>query len=336
MLPPHLRIFQSPPASASTNTPPADKGHPSPQPKQTLAIVTSSEHIRPPTSVSDKPNTHLSGISLGSGFSSSSSANHIRVPTKGKMDESPLEATTAEQEQLPGFKVLQPTSTYTLKSKGRDSSPTPTASSRSGWLPPHLRLSGDLAASVTAWASEIPAVEKLQEASTAFDYPRILDQPGVPQRRAYGSSVMSFSSATSVGSDWTERAVEPNSEKAKGKARAMDQSALVPTPAKLRTGDAADWTRKTEAPLKMGKDFPCTYEKCRFGFESSKLLKKHKMDQHDYCKKCDMDFEDFQKHLDHKVGSPNHITCPVCGEDFKSSGGRDAHILAVSLFSFSL
>jgi hypothetical protein len=250
------------------------------------------------------------------------------------MDESPLEAITAEQEQLPGFKVLQPTSTHTVKSKSRDLSPAPTASSKSGWLPPHMRLSGDLAASVTAWASEVPAVEKLHEASTAFGKSRIMDQPDIPQRMSYGSSTMSFSSATSVGSDWTERAVERKSEKAKGKTRYIDQPALVPTPAKLRTGDAAEWTQKTEAPLKMGKAFPCTYPKCPFGFESSKLLKKHKLDQHDYCKKCDMDFGDFQEHLDHKVGSPNHITCPVCGEDFKSSGGRDTHIIAVSLFAF--
>lgn len=248
------------------------------------------------------------------------------------MDESPLEAMTADLEQLPShLNALEPTSIHAMKMNDRAFSPEPAAPIKSDWLPPHLKLGGDsnasVASSVASSASETPVVER---PSTASQKSSIMDQPDLSRPRAYGSSTMSASSARSVVSDRTEPEVLPKSVKAMGKARIMDQPTPAAKPTKLRTGDAAEWTKQTEVPRKTEQSYPCPYETCALGFGTLKILKKHKQDRHDYCIKCNLDFKDFQDHLDHKVTSPNHITCPVCSEDFKSSGGRDAHILAVS------
>ena len=104
-------------------------------------------------------------------------------------------------------------------------------------------------------------------------------------------------------------------------------SNTVPNIGRIRTGDAADWTKKTEKGAKFYKQFPCSYTNCNVGFNSLKGLQRHKLENHDYCKMCDLDCDDFQDLLDHKILSPKHITCHVCGEDFGSSGGRDGHIV---------
>ena len=96
---------------------------------------------------------------------------------------------------------------------------------------------------------------------------------------------------------------------------------------RVRTGDAADWTKKTEKGAKFYKPFPCTYKNCNLGFITLKTLQRHKVQDHEYCKICDLDCDDFQDLLDHKILSPKHITCHICGEDFRSSGGRDGHII---------
>ena len=104
-------------------------------------------------------------------------------------------------------------------------------------------------------------------------------------------------------------------------------SDTVPYIGRVRTGDAADWTKKTEKGAKFHKPFPCTYKNCNLGFNNLKALQRHKVENHEYCKMCDLDCDDFQDLLDHKILSPKHITCHICGEDFRSSGGRDGHII---------
>ena len=101
-----------------------------------------------------------------------------------------------------------------------------------------------------------------------------------------------------------------------------------PAPAQpvVRTGDAAEWTKKTEPAAKFRKQFPCSYENCLAGFDKLKVLQRHKLENHDYCRICDLDCDDFQDLLDHKILSPKHITCHICSEDFRSSGGRDGHV----------
>lgn len=93
----------------------------------------------------------------------------------------------------------------------------------------------------------------------------------------------------------------------------------------------------------------CTYEDCGKYFETEKLMKRHKKDdpEHFYCKKCDVDCEDWDDLTRHKVvlmepwlggrpkdktrdDCPEHIVCEFCGEDFKSFGGRKKHREIVS------
>lgn len=76
--------------------------------------------------------------------------------------------------------------------------------------------------------------------------------------------------------------------------------------------------------------FPCPYDDCKRGFRSLKDLRQHKLDEHDFCKVCDEDFEDFDALHKHKIVSERHITCTVCSVDFQSETGRDRHYTQVS------
>ncbi|KAL9032631.1 MAG: hypothetical protein Q9180_006391 [Flavoplaca navasiana] len=72
-------------------------------------------------------------------------------------------------------------------------------------------------------------------------------------------------------------------------------------------------------------NFPCPYTDCKRGFLKEADLRKHKMQDHDYCKICDEDFEDDEAFHKHKIMSERHITCAVCSLDFRSESGRDRH-----------
>lgn len=81
------------------------------------------------------------------------------------------------------------------------------------------------------------------------------------------------------------------------------------------------------------RPFACTFQGCKKIFKTKKDLIKHKMaddEGHDYCKVCDLDFEDDDSLHRHKVASEKHICCPICSEDFKSDGGRDRHFAQVT------
>ncbi|KAK2745419.1 hypothetical protein FQN57_003762 [Myotisia sp. PD_48] len=83
-----------------------------------------------------------------------------------------------------------------------------------------------------------------------------------------------------------------------------------------------------EAP-KEPKAFPCTFAECMKSFTSIRELIKHKTldPEHVYCRRCDADFTDDAALLIHKLSaSTKHIACYVCGQDFKSEGGRDSHL----------
>ncbi|KAL8642511.1 MAG: hypothetical protein Q9228_000803 [Teloschistes exilis] len=71
--------------------------------------------------------------------------------------------------------------------------------------------------------------------------------------------------------------------------------------------------------------FPCTYKDCDLGFQTRKDLRKHKFRDHDYCRVCDLDFEDDDAFHQHKIHSEKHICCTVCSLDFYSESGRDRH-----------
>jgi hypothetical protein len=67
-------------------------------------------------------------------------------------------------------------------------------------------------------------------------------------------------------------------------------------------------------------------------------MKKHKTasSEHEYCNKCDINFETEEHLLIHKIKSNKHIVCPICGIDSGSEGGRDRHMRQVNVFSLSI
>lgn len=93
---------------------------------------------------------------------------------------------------------------------------------------------------------------------------------------------------------------------------------------------------KKEVPLTnfaRNNPFTCSFPDCKRAFKSLGQLKQHKASDdagHDYCKLCDMDFEDDDALHLHKIGSEKHICCEVCSEDFESESGRDRHIRQVN------
>ncbi|KAL1849726.1 hypothetical protein Plec18167_005285 [Paecilomyces lecythidis] len=58
-------------------------------------------------------------------------------------------------------------------------------------------------------------------------------------------------------------------------------------------------------------------------------MKKHKIadPEHEYCSRCDEDFQDEERLLIHKIKSNKHIICPICGSEYRSESGRDHHIM---------
>ncbi|RAL14874.1 putative C2H2 finger domain protein [Aspergillus homomorphus CBS 101889] len=87
---------------------------------------------------------------------------------------------------------------------------------------------------------------------------------------------------------------------------------------------------KVETPIKSTDTgpvrLPCTYPKCEKYFTTKRDMSTHKLLEHEYCDRCDEDYADEERLLLHKIISPKHIVCPVCGVDFRSTGGRDVHI----------
>lgn len=75
----------------------------------------------------------------------------------------------------------------------------------------------------------------------------------------------------------------------------------------------------------------CTFPDCPCRFNTIGEMKKHKScaPEHEYCARCDEDFENEERHLIHKIKSNKHIVCPICSVDFRSEGGRDGHIRQV-------
>ena len=59
-------------------------------------------------------------------------------------------------------------------------------------------------------------------------------------------------------------------------------------------------------------------------------MKRHKDEDHDWCRLCDVDCADDEALLAHKVQSDMHICCDVCGEDFRSDMGKERHLRQVS------
>jgi hypothetical protein len=86
--------------------------------------------------------------------------------------------------------------------------------------------------------------------------------------------------------------------------------------------------------VKMSNKIKCSYEDCFRHFKSEEAMRKHKEKDpdHFYCKRCDFDAEDDVSYLIHQIEGSNgkHICCPVCGEEFEGTSGRDLHVQVVS------
>ncbi len=78
----------------------------------------------------------------------------------------------------------------------------------------------------------------------------------------------------------------------------------------------------------------CTYPDCDLLFDSEKDMKRHKKhdENHEYCHKCDADFETYDDLAHHKIFRPDahDKACRVCGMEFKSESGLKRHIEQVS------
>jgi hypothetical protein len=89
------------------------------------------------------------------------------------------------------------------------------------------------------------------------------------------------------------------------------------------------------APLEPLHRVKCTYEDCFQSFDTERIMKQHKRhsDEHDYCHKCDEDFEDVEAYTWHKIMRPleHDKACRICGEELKSESGLKRHIETVSV-----
>lgn len=94
-----------------------------------------------------------------------------------------------------------------------------------------------------------------------------------------------------------------------------------------------------EVPLTnfaLKNPFKCSFPDCNRSFKTLGHLKQHKASDdagHDYCRICDMDFNDDDAFHLHKLGSEKHICCEICSEDFESESGRDRHMRQVKVLA---
>ena len=104
-------------------------------------------------------------------------------------------------------------------------------------------------------------------------------------------------------------------------APAAEEAEPIPTP-------------KMDPPTNFARErpFSCTFSGCHLAFKTKAQLNRHKASDesgHEYCKYCDMDFEDDDAHHMHKMTSDKHICCGICSEDFKSEEGCNRHMAQV-------
>lgn len=114
-------------------------------------------------------------------------------------------------------------------------------------------------------------------------------------------------------------------------------------PPHLRGKSAVTQAPKPTPPMNAGKPaksakqdskVPCTYKDCTRGFTKEPDMKRHKDEDHEWCRLCNVDCADDEALLEHKVQSDMHICCDVCGEDFRSEMGRERHLKQVNSWAW--
>jgi uncharacterized C2H2 Zn-finger protein len=107
-------------------------------------------------------------------------------------------------------------------------------------------------------------------------------------------------------------------------------------PSRLRVDSNTNNMPALLTPIKAVK---CTYPTCAASFDTEKAMKKHKKqaEEHDYCGRCDMDFESYDDYTRHKIYVPDvhGKACSACGEEFKSRSGLQRHFELVGCLSTS-
>ena len=145
-------------------------------------------------------------------------------------------------------------------------------------------------------------------------------------------------------SNWNKYAGEASSSKlsnVKQQQQQTPQPSLQNIPPPHLRGKPAATTQVSESTPSMnaGKlaksakhdsKVPCTYKDCTRGFTKETDMCRHKDEDHDWCRLCNVDCEDDLALLQHKVDSDRHICCDVCGEDFRSETGKERHMRLVS------
>lgn len=86
---------------------------------------------------------------------------------------------------------------------------------------------------------------------------------------------------------------------------------------------------KVAKSAKHNSKVPCTFEDCTRGFTNETDMKRHKDEDHEWCRLCNVDCADDLALLEHKVLSDAHICCDFCGEDFRSEMGKERHMRQV-------
>ena len=123
--------------------------------------------------------------------------------------------------------------------------------------------------------------------------------------------------------------------------RQQPETSLLDTPLPHLRNKAATAAQalKPTPPMNAGKvvksakqdsKAPCTYKDCTRGFTNESDMKRHKDQDHDWCRLCNVDCADDLAFLEHKVISEVHICCDICGEDFRSEKGKERHMRQVS------
>jgi len=87
------------------------------------------------------------------------------------------------------------------------------------------------------------------------------------------------------------------------------------------------------ATLEPLKAIKCSYEDCYQSFDTKEEMIRHKKysEEHEYCSKCDLDCEDLDAYVLHKITAPlqHKKACRHCGDEFHTKAGLERHIALV-------
>lgn len=86
----------------------------------------------------------------------------------------------------------------------------------------------------------------------------------------------------------------------------------------------------TQHDTSQVKRFKCTYKDCDLHFPTKKAMRLHKYKEpsHDFCHKCNKDFDSWETLLEHKASTPevHHLACRICGDEFRTPSGLRRHV----------